>query len=83
MNTFIDESIAHIARVMKPALYGDEVGLYLSSEYWRRRLYQILDSTHLNNAQLRAVDSLLLQLDDFDRGARTPVVEPAYIEMVG
>jgi hypothetical protein len=66
MNTFIDEGIAHIARVMRPALYGDLGGSYLPSAYWRQRLYQILDTTHLTNAQLRRVDSLLLELDEFD-----------------
>jgi hypothetical protein len=83
MNRFIDEGIAHIARVMRPALYGEEVGLYLSSDYWRKRLYQILDTAHLNNAQLRAVDSLLLELDEFDRRARVHAVSQAYVEMAG
>jgi hypothetical protein len=83
MNRFIDEGIAHIARVMRPALHGEEVGLYLSSDYWRKRLYQILDTAHLNNAQLRAVDSLLLELDEFDRRARVPAVSQAYVEMAG
>jgi hypothetical protein len=53
MNPFIDEGIAHIARVMRPALYGELGGTYLPSAYWRQRLYQILDTTHLSNAQLR------------------------------
>jgi hypothetical protein len=83
MNRFIDEGIAHIARVMKPALYGDVVGLYLSSDYWRQRLYRILDTTHLNNAQLRAVDSLLLELDEFDRRTHTPAVAQTCIEIAG
>ncbi|MGA7777123.1 MAG: hypothetical protein WCA85_05355 [Paraburkholderia sp.] len=83
MNRFIDEGIAHIARVMKPALYGEVVGLYLSSDYWRQRLYQILDTVHLNNAQLRAVDSLLLELDEFDRCVRVPVVTQTCVEMAG
>lgn len=83
MNRFIDEGIAHIARVMKPALYGEVVGFYLSSDYWRQRLYRILDTTHLNNAQLRAVDSLLLELDEFDRSTRTPTVAQTCVEMAG
>lgn len=83
MNRFIDEGIAHIARVMKPALYGEAVSWYLSSDYWRQRLYRILDTTHLNNAQLRAVDSLLLQLDEFDRRTRKPAVVQACAEMAG
>jgi hypothetical protein len=83
MNRFTDDCIAHIARVMKPALYGEVVGLYLTSDYWRHRLYQILDSTHLTHAQLRAVDALLLELDEFDRRARTPQVMDAYVAMVG
>ena len=43
MNPFIDEGIAHIARVMRPALYGELGGTYLPSAYWRQRLYQILE----------------------------------------
>ena len=56
MNTLIDEGLTHIARVMRPALYGDLGGSYLPSAYWRQRLYQILDTTHLTNAQLRAAE---------------------------
>ncbi|RFU46159.1 hypothetical protein [Paraburkholderia sp. DHOC27] len=83
MNRLIDEGIAHIARIMKPALYGEVVGLYLTSDYWRSRLYQILDNAHLNNAQLRAVDGLLLELDEFDRRAKVHVVPQACVEMAG
>ena len=72
MNPFIDEGIAHIARVMRPALYGELGGSYLPSAYWRQRLYQILDTTHLTNAQLRTVDGLLLELDEFDLCTRLP-----------
>ena len=73
MNTFIDEGIAHIARVMRPALHGDLGGSYLPSAYWRQRLYQILDTAHLTNAQLRTVDSLLLELDEFDLCTKLPL----------
>ncbi|HEX3638032.1 MAG TPA: hypothetical protein VHV99_21630, partial [Paraburkholderia sp.] len=34
--------------------------------YWRKRLYQLLDSGHLSHAQLCTVDSLLLQIDQFE-----------------
>jgi len=81
MDTLIDEGIAHIARVMKPALYGDLGGSYLPSAYWRQRLYQILDTTHLTNSQLRAVDSLLLELDEFDLCTKTPASRQTCVEL--
>jgi hypothetical protein len=63
--TLIDQDIAHIARVMRPALHGDLGGPILPASYWRRRLHKLLDSDHLTKAQLCAIDSLLLQLDHF------------------
>jgi hypothetical protein len=81
MNPFIDEGIAHIARVMRPALYGDLGGSYLPSAYWRQRLYQILDTTHLTNAQLRTVDGLLLELDEFDLCTKVPTSRQAQVEL--
>ena len=81
MNPFIDEGIAHIARVMRPALYGDLGGSYLPSAYWRQRLYQILDTTHLTNAQLRTVDGLLLELDEFDLCTKVPTCRQAQVEL--
>ncbi|MGF7133730.1 hypothetical protein P3T40_005229 [Paraburkholderia sp. EB58] len=82
MNTFIDEGIAHIARVMRPALHGDLGGSYLPSAYWRQRLYQILDTTHLTNAQLRTVDSLLLELDEFDLCTKLPSSRQPQLQLV-
>lgn len=81
MNPFIDQGIAHIARVMRPALYGDLGGSYLPSTYWRQRLYQILDTTHLTTAQLRTVDSLLLELDEFDLCTRGHTSRQAEVEL--
>jgi hypothetical protein len=81
MNTFIDEGIAHIARVMRPALYGEMGGSYLPSAYWRQRLYQILDTTHLSNGQLRKVDSLLLELDEYDLCNKLPVSNPQQLQI--
>ena len=81
MNPFIDEGIAHIARVMRPALYGELGGTYLPSAYWRQRLYQILDTTHLSNAQLRTVDGLLLELDEFDLCTKAPASRQAQVEL--
>ncbi|MEZ0604733.1 hypothetical protein ACAX43_21610 [Paraburkholderia sp. IW21] len=62
----IDQDIAHIGRVMRPSLHGDLGGPILPAAYWRKRLYQLLDTGHLSHAQLCAVDSLLLQIDEFD-----------------
>jgi hypothetical protein len=64
--TLIDQDIAHIRRVMLPSLHGDLAGPILPSDYWRDRLNRLLDASHLSHAQLRTVDSLLLQLDEFD-----------------
>lgn len=64
--TFIDQDIAHIRRVMQPSLLGDLGGPILPPAYWRKRLHQLLDAGHLSHAQLCAVDSLLLQLDQYD-----------------
>ena len=62
----IDRDIAHIARVMRTSLHGDLAGPILSAAYWRKRLYQLLDTSNLSHAQLCTVDSLLLQLDQFE-----------------
>jgi hypothetical protein len=68
MNSLIDGDIAHIARVMRPSLTGDLGGPILSSRYWRERLHRLLNTPVLTKAQLCAVDSLLLELDEFDAG---------------
>lgn len=70
MGMFFDQDIAHIARVMVPSLIGDLGGPILPAEYWRRRLHELLDCTHLTRVQLCALDSLLLQLDDFEARSR-------------
>ncbi len=62
----IDSDIAHIARVMRVSLHGDLAGPILPATYWRKRLYQLLDTGHLSHAQLCTVDSLLLQLGQFE-----------------
>jgi hypothetical protein len=64
--TLIDRDIAHIGRVMRPSLHGDLGGPILPVSYWRKRLYQLLDSGNLSHAQLCTVDSLLLQIDQFE-----------------
>lgn len=66
MGILIDEDIAHIQRVMRPSLCGFLGGPILPAEYWRRRLYVLLDSCHLTRVQLCSIDSLLSQLDQFD-----------------
>ncbi|MGH8778217.1 hypothetical protein [Paraburkholderia sp.] len=73
MITFIDYEISHIARVMRPSLVGDLAGPILPSNYWRRRLHQLLNRDHLTKGQLCTVDSLLLELDDFDRISALPM----------
>ncbi|MEW6343805.1 MAG: hypothetical protein RXR20_19635 [Paraburkholderia sp.] len=66
MLTLIDQDIAHITRVMKPSICGDLGGPILPPEYWRKRLYQLLDAHHVTKTQLCSIDDLLLQLDELD-----------------
>jgi hypothetical protein len=63
-STLIDQDIAHIARVMRPSMHGDLGGAIFPADYWRKRLFELLDADHLTNSQLCAIDDLLLQLDD-------------------
>ncbi|MFM0505677.1 hypothetical protein [Paraburkholderia caffeinilytica] len=74
---FIDRDIAHIGRVMRPSLQGDLGGPILPVSYWRKRLYQLLDTGHLSHAQLCTVDSLLLQLDQFEADPPPVWIAPA------
>ena len=62
----IDSDIEHIARVMRLSLHGDLAGPILPAAYWRKRLNTLLDTGNLSHSQLCAVDSLLLQLDQFE-----------------
>lgn len=64
--TLIDRDIAHIGRVMYVSLRGDFGGPILPASYWRKRLNALLESGHLSPAQFGKVDSLLLQLDQFE-----------------
>jgi hypothetical protein len=66
MLTLIDQDIAHIKRVMKPSLCGDFGGPILPAEYWRKRLYDLLETHHVTKTQLCSIDDLLLQLDELD-----------------
>ncbi|CAB3635954.1 hypothetical protein [Paraburkholderia rhynchosiae] len=63
---FIDGDITHIARAMRLSLQGDLAGPILPATYWRERLWKLLDNSSLTHPQLCAVDSLLLQLDQFE-----------------
>jgi hypothetical protein len=74
----IDRDITHIARVMRSSLQGDLAGPILSAEYWRKRLYALLDTGHLSHAQLCTVDSLLLQLDRFEAEPHPAWDNPAH-----
>jgi hypothetical protein len=66
MQTLIDQDIAHIKRVMKPSLCGDFGGPILPADYWRKRLFNLLDAHHVTKTQLCSIDDLLLQLDEID-----------------
>jgi hypothetical protein len=84
MYRLIDQEIAHISRVMWPSLLGDLGGAILPSDYWRRRLHALLEAPSLAKAQLCAIDSLLLQLDQYERRApganSTPAIDRALAE---
>jgi hypothetical protein len=80
MNQLIDQEIAHISRVMRPSLLGDMGGPILSSEYWRKRLHALLDAPSLTKMQFRAIDSMLLQLDEYERQCPHSYATPS-IEM--
>jgi hypothetical protein len=80
METLIDREIAHLARVMKPSLIGASGGgPTLPPQYWRCRLHRLLDAPYLTQAQLCALDSLLLQLGAFETSykSRQPVEDEA------
>jgi hypothetical protein len=66
MLTLLDQDIAHIKRVMKASVCGDLGGPILPSNYWRKRLHQLLDAHHVTKTQLCTIDDLLLQLDELD-----------------
>lgn len=69
-SSLIDQDIAHIRRVMPLSLRGDFGGPILAAPYWRRRLVQLLDAGHVSKGQLAQIDSLLVQLDEFERAAQ-------------
>ncbi len=70
--TLIDQDIAHIRRVMEPSLLGDLAGPILPPPTGASVCNALLDAEHLTHAQLCAVDSLLLKLDQFDPADRLP-----------
>ena len=71
MISFIDMDIAHVRRVMLPALAGDLGGPILPAEYWRERLNGLLDVPRLTVAQVGAVESLLHDLDEYEAAHTT------------
>ena len=77
MATLFDLEIAHLARVMGASMIGDLAGPILPGAYWRGRLHQLLDAQHLTNAQLRSLDSLLLQLDELEAQVSSGIVPRA------
>jgi hypothetical protein len=64
--TFVEQEIAHIARVMPPSLSGEFEVPVMGVEYWRKCLYTLLKQNHLTHMQLSTVDTLLRQLDGFE-----------------
>jgi len=64
--TFVEQEIAHIARVMPLSLAGDFEEPVMGVDYWRKRLHVLLKQNHLTHVQLATVDTLLRQLDGFE-----------------
>lgn len=64
--TFVEQEIAHIARVMPLSLAGDFEEPVMGVDYWRKRLHTLLKQNHLTHVQLATVDTLLRQLDGFE-----------------
>lgn len=64
--TFVEQEIAHIARVMPLSLVGDFEEPVMGVDYWRNRLHTLLKQNHLTHVQLATVDTLLRQLDGFE-----------------
>jgi hypothetical protein len=80
--TFVEQEIAHIARVMPPSLAGDFEMPVMGVAYWRKRLYTLLRQNHLTHVQLGTVDTLLRQLDGFEaRGRWLPQGEKKGLRM--
>lgn len=68
--TFVEQEIAHIARVMPLSLTGDFEMPVMGVAYWRKRLHTLLKQNHLTHVQLATVDTLLRQLDGFEARGR-------------
>ncbi|WP_205992462.1 hypothetical protein [Paraburkholderia sp. Ac-20347] len=64
--TFVEQEIAHIARVMPASLSSDFEEPIMDADYWRKRLHALLKQNHLTHVQLATVDTLLRQLDGFE-----------------
>ena len=84
-SSLVDQEIAHIRRVMPLSLSGDLGGPILPAPYWRRRLVQLLDTSHVNKGQLVQIDSMLVQLDEFERehADEIPALKPFAREASG
>jgi hypothetical protein len=61
--TLLDQEIAHITHAVRSSVCRDAGAPVLPAEYWRQRLYRLLDSGHVTKVQLCAIDALLLELD--------------------
>lgn len=67
--TLIDQEIAHIARVMMPSVQTASGIPILSTDYWHKRLLNLLDNACLSRSQFYAVDRLMTQIERVQAGA--------------
>jgi hypothetical protein len=67
--SFIDQEIAHIARVMMPSLQTASGIPVLSPDYWHKRLLNLLDNACLSRSQFYTVDRLMVQIERVQAGA--------------
>jgi hypothetical protein len=66
MHALIDKELAHIEAIIRHSLAEIELNPFLTSDYWRKRLSDILDCIERSPSLLRRADALIVALDQFD-----------------
>lgn len=66
MHALIDRELAHIEAIIQHSLSEIELNPFLTPDYWRKRLSDILDCIERSPSLLRRADALIVALDQFD-----------------
>jgi len=66
MHALINQELAHIEAIIQHSLSEIELNPFLTSSYWRKRLFDILDCIERSPSLLRRADALIVTLDQFD-----------------